>query len=293
MNAIKILDASLRDGGHRTHFHFEDNVLSALLTPLDKAKIDYIEIGYRNGAIRPIENMGRAGFCDKAYLDQCRSLIKNAKIAVMMHPTNVSAVDIQTMKDSGVDLIRICVPRGGAELAGPLVDIVRTLGLQVSVNFIHASQYQVNELDKAVEMVSKHEPDIIYFADSNGSLMPEQVTRIYEKYTRHYPSTFGFHAHDNIGMAMTNTIAAIAAGAQYIDASLGGMGKGIGNLKTEFFIAYLHANNIKKYNLHETLVAANFVRQALHIGQEHIEMDEFIRGIHDLSTAQIKQFQAN
>ena len=142
-------------------------------------------------------------------------------------------------------------------------------------------------------MVSKHEPDIIYFADSNGSLMPEQVTRIYEKYTRHYPSTFGFHAHDNIGMAMTNTIAAIAAGAQYIDASLGGMGKGIGNLKTEFFIAYLHANNIKKYNLHETLVAANFVRQALHIGQEHIEMDEFIRGIHDLSTAQIKQFQAN
>ena len=293
MNAIKILDASLRDGGHRTHFHFEDNVLSALLTPLDKAKIDYIEIGYRNGAIRPIENMGRAGFCDKAYLDQCRSLIKNAKIAVMMHPTNVSAVDIQTMKDSGVDLIRICVPRGGAELAGPLVDIVRTLGLQVSVNFIHASQYQVNELDKAVEMVSKHEPDIIYFADSNGGLMPEQVTRIYEKYTRHYPSTFGFHAHDNIGMAMTNTIAAIAAGAQYIDASLGGMGKGIGNLKTEFFIAYLHANNIKKYNLHETLVAANFVRQALHIGQEHIEMDEFIRGIHDLSTAQIKQFQAN
>ena len=293
MNAIKILDASLRDGGHRTHFHFEDNVLSALLTPLDKAKIDYIEIGYRNGAIRPIENMGRAGFCDKAYLDQCRSLIKNAKIAVMMHPMNVSAVDIQTMKDSGVDLIRICVPRGGAELAGPLVDIVRTLGLQVSVNFIHASQYQVNELDKAVEMVSKHEPDIIYFADSNGSLMPEQVTRIYEKYTRHYPSTFGFHAHDNIGMAMTNTIAAIAAGAQYIDASLGGMGKGIGNLKTEFFIAYLHANNIKKYNLHETLVAANFVRQALHIGQEHIEMDEFIRGIHDLSTAQIKQFQAN
>lgn len=292
MNTIKILDASLRDGGHRTNFHFDDKDLKALLVPLDNAGIDYIEIGYRNGAIRPIANLGRAGLCDQAYLDLCRSLITNAQIAVMLHPMNISATDIQSLKNTPIDLIRICVPHGGAASACPLIDLVQAMGLQVSVNFIHASQYKTKDLDAVVAMVAKHNPTMIYFADSNGSLMPEQVTEIYEKYTLRYPVAFGFHAHDNIGMAMSNTLAAIAAGAQYIDASLGGMGKGIGNLKLEFFIAYLHANNIKKHRLQDILTAANYARQTLHIGQEYIEMSEFIRGIHDLSTAQVQPFCA-
>ena len=67
------------------------------------------------------------------------------------------------------------------------------------------------------------------------------------------------------------------------------MGKGIGNLKTEFFTAYLHANQIKKYHLEAILSAANYARHALHIGREPVEMDEFIRGISDLSTAEIIQ----
>ena len=92
-------------------------------------------------------------------------------------------------------------------------------------------------------------------------------------------------------MDQTNTIAAIHAGAQYIDASLCGMGKGIGNLKTEFFTAFLHAINIKKYNLRHMLQAANDIRQTLNIGQEPIEMDEFVRGISDLSTAEVRLFK--
>jgi 4-hydroxy 2-oxovalerate aldolase len=83
------------------------------------------------------------------------------------------------------------------------------------------------------------------------------------------------------------------SGAQFIDASLAGMGKGTGNLKTEFLIAYLHAINIKKYDLQAVLTAANYVREALKIGHEAIEMDEFVRGISDLSTADLKLFNLN
>ncbi len=293
MNKVSILDVSLRDGGHRSNFHFENTTLEAMLTLLDNAGIDCIEIGYRNGSIRPIANIGRAGLCDKAYLDACRSWLTKTMMAVMVHPANVSEVDMQELKDSGVGLIRICIPRGGVALACPVIDMVKAVGLQVSVNFIHASQYLEQDIDAVVERAMKHKPDIIYFADSNGSLMPERVKYIYEKYTQRYEAAFGFHAHDNIGMAQANTLAAIGAGAKYIDASLGGMGKGIGNLKTEFFIAYLHANKIKKHNLQCILDAANYARQALSIGQELIDMDEFVRGIHDLSTAEVKQFQVD
>ena len=131
---------------------------------------------------------------------------------------------------------------------------------------------------------------MIYFADSNGSLFPQKIKTIYERFTSSYSIPFGFHAHDNLGLAQANTIAAMSSGAHFIDASLAGMGKGTGNLKTEFFMAYLRARNIQKYNLDEVLTAANYVRDTLKIGQEAIEMDEFVRGISDFSTADLKLF---
>ena len=287
MNTLNILDVSLRDGGHRTNFHFKDADLKAMLTPLDNAGIDYIEVGYRNGSLHPIDNLGRAGLCDNDYLHACHSLITKAKMAVMVHPRNITKADIVALKNAHVTLIRIYVPRGKVSSACPVIDMVKEIGLQVSVNFIHASQYKEEDLDCVVSTVINHHPDIIYFADSNGSLMPDQVTLIYKKYTTRYPTAFGFHAHDNLGLAQANTLAAISAGAQYIDASLAGMGKGIGNLKTEFFIAYLHAKKIRKHNLEGILEAANYTRQVLCIGQELVDMNEFIRGIYDLSTAEV------
>ena len=289
MNTIHVLDATLRDGGNRVNFHFSDQDLRQILVPLDDAGIDYIEIGYRNGAIRPVPDLGRAGLCDKNYLLYCQSLIQRAKIAVMAHPQNITINDLIELKACGVNLLRICVSKGGIEAACPVIELSKQIGLEVSVNFIHASQYQDVELDKSVARACELHPDMIYFADSNGSLLPARVKLIYDKFMQRYGIPFGFHAHDNLGLAQANTIAAITAGVQFIDASVAGMGKGIGNLRTEFFIAYLHAMQIKKYNL-ETLVAAtNYVRKAFNTEQDEIEMDEFIRGILDKSTAEMNQ----
>ncbi len=79
MNTIELLDVSLRDGGHRTNFHFKNNELQAILTSLDNSGIEYIEIGYRNGSIAPIENIGKAGLCEKDYLLFCTSQVKKQK----------------------------------------------------------------------------------------------------------------------------------------------------------------------------------------------------------------------
>ncbi|NYO85755.1 4-hydroxy-2-oxovalerate aldolase, partial [Escherichia coli] len=157
--------------------------------------------------------------------------------------------DLLELKNCGVKLIRICIAKGDLVKAVPLIKLAKNLNFETSVNIIHISYYTESELDSLIEEVSKHEPDMIYFADSNGSLFPDRINCLYKKYTRQYKVSFGFHAHDNLGLAQANALAAINAGAQFIDASLAGMGKGTGNLKTEFFIAYLHANNIKKYNL--------------------------------------------
>ncbi|KGP62793.1 4-hydroxy-2-oxovalerate aldolase [Legionella norrlandica] len=293
MNPISILDASLRDGGHRTNFYFKDDDLKKILVPLDNSGIEYIEIGYRNGSLHPIENIGRAGVCQKDYLLYCNSLIKKAKIAVMVHPKNIVEEDLEELKACGVQLIRICLARDDLVNAVPILKLAKNLNLETSVNIIHVSYYSEKELDTLIEEISQYEPNMIYFADSNGSLFPDKINKLYKKYTYKYKIPFGFHAHDNLGLAQANALAAINSGVHFIDASLAGMGKGTGNLKTEFFIAYLHANKIKKYNLEDILTAANYVRDALKIGHEPIEMSEFIRGISDLSTADLQIFQSN
>lgn len=293
MDTVKVLDVSLRDGGHRTNFHFNNTNLEEILTPLDKAGLDYIEIGYRNGSLHPMENMGRAGVCDKEYLLFCQALIKNAKIAVMIHPENVTQADLLELKECGVGLLRICLAKGEVESAYPVIEQAKELDMESSVNFIHMSYYKEAELDDVLEAISKHQPDLIYFADSNGSMLPSRIQAIYSKYTKRYDIPFGFHAHDNLGLAQANALAALNNGVQFIDVSLAGMGKGIGNLKAEFFTAYLHAIGVKKYHLSEILIAANYVRNALGIGQEDIEMDEFIRGITDLSTMDLKIYKAS
>lgn len=288
---LKILDVSLRDGGHRSNFHFSNDHLHIILSSLDQAGIEYIEIGYRNGSLHPIANIGKAGLCAKDYLLTCRSLVKRAKIAVMVHPENVKKSDLQELKQCGVELLRICIVKDGLAAAYPIIELGKELGLEISVNFIHMSYYQEKELDEVVNKISNYQPNIIYFADSNGSMHPPDIQKIYAKYTEQYTISFGFHAHDNLGLAQANAIAALDNGVQYIDLSLVGMGKGIGNLKTEFFIAYLHALGIKKYSLKDALIAANYVRNNLKIGQEEIEMDEFLRGISDLSTADLKKYK--
>lgn len=288
---IQLLDASLRDGGHRTNFHFKDSELEGIIPTLDHSGIEYIEIGYRNGSLHPINDLGRAGWCDKEYLLFCCSLIQKANIAVMAHPKNVSQDDLSELRNCGVDLLRICVAKSELPSAIATIKLAKKIGLKTSVNFIHMSYYTNAELDEVVEEVSKHHPDIIYFADSNGSLLPTRIKEIYDRYVNNYDIPFGFHAHDNIGLAQANALAAMNSGVRFIDASLAGMGKGTGNLKTEFFTAYLHAINIKKYDLEDILNAANFVRDTLKIGHEAIQMDEFIRGVTDLSTADLKSYK--
>ena len=163
--------------------------------------------------------------------------------------------------------------------AHPLIEVAKKLGLEVSLNFVHASHYQDSELQAVLQDVRALCPDMVYFADSNGSMMPKRVSSIYEQCTDYCAISFGFHAHDNLGLAQANTLAAMSGGASCVDVTLSGMGKGIGNLRTEYFIAYLHAIDIKKYRIVDVLAAANYVRRTFATEQCDIDLDELQRGI--------------
>jgi 4-hydroxy 2-oxovalerate aldolase len=289
MDPLKILDVTLRDGGHINNFHFKNEDVVTIIKALDISNIEYIEVGYKNGSISPIDNIGIAGLSPDEYLLLCKNHVTKAKIAVMAHCKNINKDDIKALKKCGVSLLRLCIPKGEHQVAYPFIKLAKDEGLLVSINLIHISQYKLETIFKVVESIVPYEPTMIYFADSNGCLHPERVTAMYEYCTSNYQIPFGYHGHDNIGLAQMNTLAAIAAGAVHVDASLAGAGKGIGNLKMEYFIAYLQSNKIHRYEILPLIEASNFVRNILKCG--YVSEDEFTRGILDLSTEQLKSFK--
>ena len=287
MKGIEIIDVSLRDGGYRTNFHFSDEALETIISSLDEARINYIEIGYRNGSIKPIQSIGPSGLCDKKYLKKCRALAKRSKLSVMLHPKNVKDDDLNELVDCGVELCRICVVKNGYDRASYFIEKAINIGLQVSANITRVSQYSENDLDFLVSKLQSHKLNMLYFADSNGSLTPQKVEYIYKKYSRNSSFSLGFHAHDNLGLAQTNAITALSSGARYIDVSLSGIGKGVGNLKTEFFLSYLSAIGVKKYNVGNVLNGSNLVSflQRNHI----VTVNDFLMGIKDLSIDDLEE----
>lgn len=289
LSSFRLMDVTLRDGGHINQFHFSQDFTNMLITALDAAQVDFIEVGYRNGSISPIDNIGVAGLCPDSYLQQCAKLLTNAKLAVMAHSKNITMCDIQALIDNGVHLLRLCIEKGQHALATSIIEKANQLQLNVSANLIHISQYTKQEMINALNSLEKCHPSMIYFADSNGCMQPEEVSLLFKTACLRSTIPLGFHAHDNIGLAQTNAIAALQAGAQYIDASLAGMGKGIGNLRTEFFVAYCHNLKQTKYLLEPLRKASNTLRQTI-LQDFQVPQGEFLRGIFDLSTQQMQDY---
>ena len=288
LSEIKIMDVTLRDGGYRNNFNFSEDQIKNIISTLDEVGVEYIEIGYRNGSLKAIANIGHVGLCRNEYVYQCRQLIKNSKMVVMLHAKNVGLEDLEQLQNAKVDLLRICITKNNYKENFSMIKEAKKMGFLVSANITRISHYTEAELDELLPMALSCNIDMLYFADSNGSMLPTQVESLYKKHTQKFSIPFGFHAHDNLGLAQANSIAALSGGASYVDASLSGLGKGVGNLKYEFFTAYLHAMGVKKYNISKLLNISNFVRNTLN-QDNTVSMKELMMGILDLSIDDIEK----
>lgn len=280
---IKLMDVTLRDGGYRTNFNFPLEFVHFILSKLDNAGIEYIEIGYRNGSIKPIPNIGITGICDDKYISYCRNLIKRAKLTVMLHPKNISPRDILELADNGVDSIRICYNSNTIEPDLEPISIAKKNKLEVCCNITRISQSSCDQMATLVKKIINQGADVIYFADSNGSLNPTSVRDLFLFMKTNFTTKFGFHAHDNIFLAHANAIAAVEQNVQFIDTALLGFGKGAGNVRTEGFAAYLGTLGEKEYKLCELLEAAKHVRDAFCNTYNPLPIKEIIAGSLDLS----------
>lgn len=232
-----LLDVTLRDGGYVNGHTWTMREAAAIVTAADAAGIPFIEVGYlRYGAEDPLRP---AASCAPAYLDLMAGQARQATLAVMVRPGEAEPHQIADLADHGVGMVRVLVPGGDATRAAPYIAAARAAGLTVATNLTRASEASAEALAEAARRCEEAGTGLTYLADSNGSLYPGQVRVRIKAVAAATSVPVGFHAHDNLGLAFTNSCVAAEAGACWLDASIGGIGKGGGNLRLELIAGHL------------------------------------------------------
>ncbi len=253
---IRVLDATIRDGGLVNNFYFTDEFVNALYRANVKAGVDYMEFGYKaSKELFDVNKFGKWKFCDEADI---RAIVgdnnSDMKIAVM---ADVGRCDYQhdiiPKKDSVIDMIRMATYVHQMPAAITMIEDCKAKGYEVVCNIMAISTAKEADLDQALEMVAKSSADGIYIVDSYGSLYPEQIRVIADKYMEladKYGKYIGMHAHNNQQLAFANTIEAVSRGVSYLDATMMSIGRGAGNCAMELLISFLKN---PKYNIFPVL----------------------------------------
>lgn len=250
---IKVVDATLRDGGLVNDFFFADDFAKALYNANTKAGVDYMEFGYKaDKTLFDVNKFGPSKFCDDDYI---RGVVgdgeRKVKVAVMADVGRCNyKEDIHERAESPVDLIRVATYVHQMPTAIDMIEDAHKKGYETSCNIMALSTVQENDIRAALDMVGQSSVDVIYIVDSYGSIYPEEMARIcdlYGEYAAKYNKKLGIHAHDNQKLAFANTIECVGDNVDYLDATYLSMGRGAGNCAMELLLGFLKNPKYNEY----------------------------------------------
>ncbi len=252
---VKVVDATLRDGGLVNNFYFKDEFVKALYLANLRAGVDYMEFGYK--ASREMfdeKKFGKWKFCRD---EDIRSIVgENAtdlKIAVMADVGRCEKSDILERAESPVDLIRVATYVNTIPAAVDMIEDAAKKGYEVSCNIMAISNVREGELKAALDIIGQTPADVLYIVDSFGAMYPEQIARFVDMYMEaasKHGKKVGIHAHNNQQLAFANTIEAVGDGADWLDATYASMGRGAGNCAMELLLGFLRN---PKYNVYPAI----------------------------------------
>ena len=242
---IRVVDATIRDGGLCNNFRFDDKFIKDLYQANVKAGVDYMEFGYKaSKEIFNEDDFGKWKFCNDSDIRKFVGDNKTGlKIAVM---ADVGRTDFQKdiipKKDSPIDLVRIATYINTIPAAVEMIEDCAKKGYETTINIMAVSKANTDDIKTALDILGQSSVNAFYIVDSYGALYPEQSRRLanlYCEYADKYGKSVGIHAHNNQQLAFANTIEAMTQGVSYLDATVDGMGRGAGNCALELLLGFL------------------------------------------------------
>lgn len=242
--SIRVVDATLRDGGLVNDFYFTDEFVKQLYKTNIEAGVDYMEFGYR--ASKKVFDESKFGKWKFSSDDHIREIVgennTKLKLAIMADIGRHDKDDFDQKVNSPVDLVRVATYIHQMPEAIDMVEDACKKGYETSCNIMAITHTQENDLKAALDMLGQTPVKTLYIVDSFGSVYPEEMARIcdlFNNFAVKYNKKLGIHAHNNQQLAFANTIEACGDGVDWLDATYMSMGRGAGNCAMELLLGFL------------------------------------------------------
>lgn len=246
MSNVIITDTTLRDGSHSVRHQFSVEDTRRIVTALDEARIDIIEVGHGDGLAGSTCNYGFSAAPEIEAVRAAAQAAKRAKIAVLLLPGIGTVPDLVQAREAGATVVRVATHVTEADISHEHISEAKKMGFFVVGFLMMAHRGSAARVLEEAKKMESYGADVVYATDSAGALLPDGVRERIGILREHLSVPIGFHSHNNLGLAIGNSLAAIDAGATYIDGSLGGLGAGAGNTATEMLVAVLERAGVNK-----------------------------------------------
>lgn len=240
MKSIRLIDSTLRDGMHAVSHQLTPAQMAAVAAKLDEAGVDSIEVGHGDGLGGSSFQYGFSKASEAEYLKAVSQVLNKTKLAVLLIPGIGTVEDLERAMEFGLKTVRVATHVTEADTGEQHIKFAKAHGLE-AIGFLMMSHMAPPE--KVLEEAKKFESygaDIVYVTDSAGAMLPADIVARVSLLHQELSVPIGFHAHNNLGLAVGNTLAAIQAGATVVDGTVCGLGAGAGNTQLEVLVAVLN-----------------------------------------------------
>lgn len=239
MKPPRITDSSLRDGSHPMRHQFTVKQVRAVARALDQAGVPVLEVSHGDGLAGSSLQYGMSLVDEMELISAAREVCERAKIAVLLLPGVGTQTELREAVKRGASIVRIATQCTEADVSEQHFGLAKELGLEAVGFLMMAHMRPPDILAEQALLMERYGADCVYVVDSAGAMLPQDAACRVAELKRSLKCQVGFHAHNNLGVAVGNSLAALDAGADQIDGCLRGLGAGAGNAPTELLAAVL------------------------------------------------------
>jgi 4-hydroxy 2-oxovalerate aldolase len=261
VKAPRLVDTTLRDGSHAMGHQFTRTQVRQIVQALDTAGVPVIEVSHGDGLAGSSVQYGISHTSEMELIEVACATANKARIAVLLLPGVGTRTELKEAVSRGIHMVRVATQCTEADVSEQHFGMAKEMGLETAGFLMMAHMRPPEVLAEQALLMESYGCDCVYVVDSAGALLPEssaaRVRMLKKSLTK---AKVGFHAHNNLGLGIGNTLAALEAGADWVDGTLRGFGAGGGNAATEVLAAVLDKLNCNPgLDVFRLLDAAEFV----------------------------------
>jgi 4-hydroxy 2-oxovalerate aldolase len=237
--AIKITEVCLRDGSHVLAHQYTEEQVRSVVRALDDAGMHVIEVSHGDGLGGSTLQYGRSRVDEMKLIEAAVEECKQATVAVLLLPGIGTVHELKQAHNLGAGLVRVATHVTEADVSAQHIQVARELGMETLGFLMMAHMAPTEKLVEQAKLMQSYGAQAVYVTDSAGALLPNQVRERISALRESLDIEVGFHAHNNLSVAVANTLVAIEEGATRIDGSVRCLGAGAGNAQTEVLLSVL------------------------------------------------------